>query len=569
MPERIDIEIAGKADSVVAAARDTEKALEKVIARTKDAGGSTNELEAELARLRQSNAQAWTAEYTRELGKVIEEQKAAGKSTEDLERRLKAMQEASEPAARGVRTVGSTADEGGRHLRRMSEAGGAATQVMSNLERASRGGTDAIFGLAGAVRGVIQSVTAATGWFGYLVAALGLAGGAFLALKDKIFPAKESLEALQKPLDDAVERLQELNKARLESLRSEISGVRQEAEDTAKTLERLLRLRNDIQSANEDVEIARIETDTSIPETERIGRVAEIRRRRREREAGTPVEVATEAEKQATRVRDRAVTRDDAAQAEAADAQAALDRLNLQGEDLLNRQRAANRRLERANEFSLTKEGGQEFVDAQQAVLETLREIADFKQTLRSLGPILEERARSTAAEASVTRRERESAEGSLADATGRRQEAEARVSGVAAARAEEERIRTEAAIRRAREEQEREAQRAQEEARRRAAAEGARSLGRDVRGAVGQPGEGSTLESRTLFQAVNRAAEALDDGGTAGEFDRLAASIGKLADAAEQAGSASAGRYRRLLGAVEQRIAKLEAQMARNNDGR
>jgi hypothetical protein len=305
MADRIEIEIGGRADGAVAAGREAEKALERVIAQTRNAGGATEELEAQLARLREKNAQDWTAEYTKQLKAVIEEQQLVGKGAEDLQARLTAVSEAQGVAARrrqqeaeaaraaaaaaaenelianlpggikvlsqddiarALKNTGDAADRAGANLRGMSTAAGASAQIISNLERISRGGIDSILGLVGAVRALGAAFLASSGWVGVVLASLGLAAGAFLALKDKIRPAKEALDESGAAAETAAKRIDLAKKATEDaaevSSRAAVEGIRAlaDAYDTvAKRADAALQSIRAISRAQQGVDDAALE----------------------------------------------------------------------------------------------------------------------------------------------------------------------------------------------------------------------------------------------------------------------------------------------------------------------
>lgn len=143
-------------------------------------------------------------------------------------------------AEQAVQQVGNAAAKAGQQTQRMGEAGrkgfndfskagNDAANIVGNLERASQGGIQGVFGLANAVRALINVVragVASTGPLGLLVTVVGTLGGLFLALTSRSKASGDELVKTGTKADDLKTKLQELEKAAKASLEAQVGEVK-------------------------------------------------------------------------------------------------------------------------------------------------------------------------------------------------------------------------------------------------------------------------------------------------------------------------------------------------------
>lgn len=175
----------------------------------------------------------------------------------------------NEQATKGV--VDAYADLGRR--------GNEARDVVEGIGRAATGGAGSIFGLAQATRGFLTLVRgglAASGPLGILVTVLGVLGGLFFALKDKIGGANKETEKIGTSFKNASEEAKKLQALGFDKLAKELA----ESATQADRLLGLLKLINGLQEKQDALdakrEKARIDADKKLSPQEKLLRTAEI-----------------------------------------------------------------------------------------------------------------------------------------------------------------------------------------------------------------------------------------------------------------------------------------------------
>lgn len=101
-----------------------------------------------------------------------------------------------------------------------------AKDVLEGIDMAARGGSGSLFGMAKAAKNLIEVFTGFTP-VGRLVTVLGLVAGAFLALKDTLYPVKKGLDENNTSADRLKDTFGELEKASKTSLDNQLKEVTQ------------------------------------------------------------------------------------------------------------------------------------------------------------------------------------------------------------------------------------------------------------------------------------------------------------------------------------------------------
>lgn len=110
---RIEIELAANADSVVEASRLAERAFQRVIDQTKAAGRDTSALEQQLEELKRESAASWVDAYVAGLDAYIAKEREAGRATADLEAGLDRIRGSASAASQEFDRLQAQAAKGG------------------------------------------------------------------------------------------------------------------------------------------------------------------------------------------------------------------------------------------------------------------------------------------------------------------------------------------------------------------------------------------------------------------------------------------------------------------------
>jgi len=244
------------------------------------------------------------------LIKVIADTKGATDTTEALRKVQEAAVSVEKEQATATRDTGRAmqeaatgANEANTRLRRFGQAGRESTGIMKDLERASLGGKDALFGLAGAVRGIVQVVTTGLGPAGIFAAAVGVVGGLALAFKDKLFPAtNDATEALGKTASQAkttaeaieigTEAAERYNRIKLDAAEAEFQKLDEKISANVEHLESALELQQQLLSAQTSRQIAEIKARPDLSASDKQSQISELELNFQQAQARTPVERA-------------------------------------------------------------------------------------------------------------------------------------------------------------------------------------------------------------------------------------------------------------------------------------
>lgn len=151
-------------------------------------------------------------------------------------------------------------------FQQFSRAGNDAAAVIGNLENASRGGIAGIFGIANAMRALINIVrgaVAATGPLGLLVTLLGTGLAAAMALFSR------NAQAAETSVDGLRTAAEELGRVQFEALKQRLGEIRNAASDATSEFARLSAAAQKVDDAQTAARIAKIRADSNLTEEQR------------------------------------------------------------------------------------------------------------------------------------------------------------------------------------------------------------------------------------------------------------------------------------------------------------
>jgi hypothetical protein len=185
-------------------------------------------------------------------------------------------------ALQKTQTAEKGAEEGSKGLLdsfgALGHRGNEAREAVEGVARASEGGAGAIFGIAQAVRAllnVIRGGVAASGPIGLFVTILGTLGGLLLVIREKFFSAGEAAEKTatsvgeantaikdtKKSAEDANTKLKDLADKGLTDATSKAKELEDQFDKTSAAIERAAAAAGKIRQAENDRKLAQIEAD--------------------------------------------------------------------------------------------------------------------------------------------------------------------------------------------------------------------------------------------------------------------------------------------------------------------
>ena len=267
-------------EGVGAAAEQAAKEVEKLNeaqaapdapkARLKDLISEDDSISITQAANRERAAAALSEIASREKEEAID---AAGRAAVEASERFAQ----AETAAKGL----------GGGLGEIKAAGGPATMIMRGLETAGRGGVSTFIGLAQAIRGVIAAVTRGLGPVGLLITGLGLLGGAYLALRDKLRPAAQATEDFEKNMEAAKKAADDLSKTKADALVQQWTRAAEAADLYRASVEAIRTVEDARTDADEAIELAKVRADDSLTPVQRLEQEQTVRADARRRRAGS------------------------------------------------------------------------------------------------------------------------------------------------------------------------------------------------------------------------------------------------------------------------------------------
>jgi|GEM_PF-4124050 len=206
---------------------------------------------------------------------------------------LDQLAKATDKTASAAQSASSNAKGAASGFQEFSKAGNDAAQIVGGLEQASAGGVRGLFGLAGAMKGlinVVRGAVGASGPFGLLALVLGTLGGLFLALRDKSKPAAEGLQSVAEKAQKAADAVKELNKQKLDALKADLEGLDRAATDATDSFSELQKQAEEVDNAREALELAKIANDSTLDDEGKARAAANVQNtftdRSRAREVG-------------------------------------------------------------------------------------------------------------------------------------------------------------------------------------------------------------------------------------------------------------------------------------------
>ena len=164
----------------------------------------------------------------------------------------------------------------GEELGNLGRRNAAAKDVIEGIDSASRGGAGGLFGLAKAAKNLWE-IFAASSPLGRVVQLAAVAGAGFLALREKLIGAGESVKEIENNFGRAEGALQTLNKVKLDALKTEIDSVADRAKAFDELGTRLDGIKGRLLTAKLNVALAEIEADQSLNPEEKKQRTFSAR----------------------------------------------------------------------------------------------------------------------------------------------------------------------------------------------------------------------------------------------------------------------------------------------------
>jgi hypothetical protein len=173
-------------------------------------------------------------------------------------------------------TLSEAGKAAGKTLGELNRAGAGASLILNGLEQAAQGGIRGVIGLGNATRGFItvaRTAIASTGPVGILVTVLGLAAGAFMALrgrtkeagdefdktKGKVDGANKALEEASARAADTEKKLKELAEQGLSEAGAKAKELEDRFNKATEAIKRTAEAAAKVRVAETDLEIARID----------------------------------------------------------------------------------------------------------------------------------------------------------------------------------------------------------------------------------------------------------------------------------------------------------------------
>jgi hypothetical protein len=356
-----------------------------VIQETEEAVRAVTEAQAEQAGVTQETEQVvrTTTEAQEEQGVVLKETERSVKSITSAQKEQATV---LRDAERATTSAAQTTDEQRRATERNTATQARAASSMSLLASLLRGDLQGAYRAAQAAAHATGRATAVMlGPIGILIGALVTLGMAAKRGFDERREnrLKKDAEDAQVAMEAADEAAKKLGEQQLETLRVELARIRGDAEATVVALKQAIEDAGALADAEDQLNLARIESDPTLNPAEKISERAMIAERAVARRSAAAVQLAEGTANQARRVRDDTQLQESGAGSRLNRAVAASDRALSEQRNLPERQAAARNAL-RNEDRALREERTQiSSSDPRRAEIDArIKEIGDALKTV-------------------------------------------------------------------------------------------------------------------------------------------------------------------------------------------
>lgn len=194
-------------------------------------------------------------------------------------------------------------------------------RTFEGLGQAVQGGATGVRGLGNAIAGVFQALGKAT-WVGWVISGISLIIANLEKLKAMFGTTAEDTEAAAKRMEEALKMVREearqLGEQKLDTLRANLDAIAAAAKQTYDDLGTALERAEELATAQDQLELSRIERDPNLSEEEKVRRRAAVAEGAAARKSATAVKLAEGEAERARTVQGGAAQQETAAAGEVA-----------------------------------------------------------------------------------------------------------------------------------------------------------------------------------------------------------------------------------------------------------